>query len=63
MDPEPHLERLVAWIDTGLHDQKKVLTGSVVEFAFGIEPRSYFVTSYPHRAEYGPTDDVRTIAQ
>jgi hypothetical protein len=33
--------------------------GSVLEFAFGTNPNSYFATSYPYRAENALREDVR----
>jgi hypothetical protein len=43
--------------------EDEVVTGSVVEFAFGDEENSYFATSYPHRAENADRKDVRAMEQ
>ncbi|KAI9774871.1 MAG: hypothetical protein M1840_000087 [Geoglossum simile] len=43
-------------------DEEEVI-GSVVEFAFGEGNKSYFVTSYPYRAENADRKDVRFMEQ
>jgi hypothetical protein len=58
MDQQPTTEMLRPWDD----EEPKTVTGSVVEFAFGNGPQSYFATSYPYRAEYAAESDTRTVA-
>jgi hypothetical protein len=43
-------------------ETETAVTGSVVEFAFGLQPNSYFVTSYPHRPHLASLEDRRTFA-
>jgi hypothetical protein len=62
MDHQIVIEKLTEWDDEDVRNEPKVVTGSVVEFAFGNAPHSYFVTSYPHRAEYAEKSDIRTWA-
>jgi hypothetical protein len=62
MDHQVVIERLVGWDDEEDDNEPKVVTGSVVEFAFGDASYSYFVTSYPYRAEYADPSDIRTMA-
>jgi hypothetical protein len=61
-DHQITIERLVDWDDEDVQNEPKAVTGSVVEFAFGDAPHSYFVTSYPYRAEYADRSDIRTMA-
>jgi hypothetical protein len=44
-----------------LGEETKKVTGSVVEFAFGIGRNSYFATSYPHPAIHVDISDVRSM--
>ncbi|KAI9781728.1 MAG: hypothetical protein M1839_005721 [Geoglossum umbratile] len=44
-------------------DAEEVVIGSVVEFAFGEDDRSYFATSYPYRAENADRKDIRLMEQ
>ena len=62
MDHQITIERLVDWDDEDVQNEPKVVTDSVVEFAFGDAPHSYFVTSYPYRAECVDRSDIRTMA-
>jgi len=59
MDQQPTTEILRPRDD----EEPKRVTGSVVEFAFGNGPKSYFATSYPYRAEYAEESDKRTVAR
>ena len=40
------------WNEDSSEVEEELVTGSVVEFAFGDRDKSYFATSYPHRPEY-----------
>lgn len=42
--------------------EDQAVSGSVVEFAFGLDENSYLATSYPHRPHLADKRDVRTIA-
>lgn len=63
MDQLATIERLVGWDEEESESEPKLVTGSVVEFAFGDAPHAYFATSYPYRAEYADTSDTRTMTQ
>jgi hypothetical protein len=47
------------WHEEIPDDEPAEVTGSVVEFAFGVSAESYFATSYPYRAEYADKADKR----
>jgi hypothetical protein len=63
MEQQATVEKLGSWDEEESDGEPKIVTGSVVEFAFGDAPNSYFTTSYPYRAEYADKSDTRTMAQ
>jgi len=52
------VSKLLEW---GGPPEDQAVSGSVVEFAFGLEENSYLATSYPHRPHLADKHDVRTI--
>ena len=63
MDPKVRAVKLGEWNEESSEAEEELVTGSVVEFAFGDRDKSYFATSYPHRAEYAGKADVRHMEQ
>jgi hypothetical protein len=57
--PTPLIE-ILDWGEPA--ETEKKVSGSVVEFAFGLQANSYFATSYPHRPHLAPLEDRRTFA-
>ena len=53
------VSKLLKW---GGPPEDQAVSGSVVEFAFGLDENSYLATSYPHRPHLADKRDVRTIA-
>ncbi|OCK74229.1 hypothetical protein K432DRAFT_398263 [Lepidopterella palustris CBS 459.81] len=63
MNPHPQNTRLGVWNEDSDDVEEEIVTGSVVEFAFGEGEKSYFATSYPHRAEFAERKDIRLMEQ
>ena len=59
----PHMgEPVSKRLEWGGPPEDQAVSGSVVEFAFGLDENSYLATSYPHRPHLADKGDVRTIA-
>lgn len=63
MEHERVEQRQLGWWNENLTDEKPLLEGEVVEFTFGPEPKSYFTTSYPYRAENASRRKFRHMKQ
>lgn len=63
MSHQPRNSRLGEWNEESDDVEEEIVTGSVVEFAFGEGEKSYFATSYPHRAEFSRRKDIRLMEQ
>ncbi len=64
MDLQSRTEKIGGWNESSSDPgELERVTGGVVEFAFGDKDKSYFATSYPHRAEYADKSDVRHMEQ
>lgn len=64
MDPQSSTRVMGAWNEEDSEElEEEMVTGSVVEFAFGPNPASYFATSYPYRAEYAEKSDRRIMRE